>query len=418
MALADFLQALLRQPGGPQNALAQAASDQGSAGPNGSAAYQNALQAALQVQGAPQAAPQGVSPLQTGSVTPSPQSAPQAVSGPSSGSGLGGLLTGLENIFNPQAAARNQTASWLKRQGLDDGTATLVAGNKTLLNQYLASRMQGQDPMAGLKAEKLGLEVQNLKNPTTDDIKEYQFAKNNGGYQGSFQNWMLENKRAGATNISDIGNTKGETTYDQNLGKNLAEKTVSIMDAGMQAPNKIGTYQMMKSALANVYQGAGGDTVQNLRRVASSLGFDVKNVGDGDLVQSLSNQLALQMRNPSGGAGMPGAMSDSDREFLKATVPGLGRTPEGNAQLIDYMTRIEQRNMDVAKLAQTYMDQNGGRLDYKFFNQLADFSKANPLFPEKAQFETPSRMPKVGDAIDGYIFKGGNPADKNSWEKQ
>jgi hypothetical protein len=132
------------------------------------------------------------------------------------------------------------------------------------------------------------------------------------------------------------------------------------------------------------------------------------------------------MRNPAGGAGMPGAMSDSDREFLKATVPGLGRTPEGNVQIIDYMTRIEQRNMDVANLAQTYMAQNGGRLDYKFFNQLADWSKANPLFPERPMTPDQSKearggngmgAPSIGTVEDGYRFKGGDPGNPASWER-
>lgn len=498
MALADFLQALLRQPGGPQAALADAASAQGSAGPNGSAAYQNALQAAFRQQATPQnpymaGNPSGL--LSAGNIdlyhrpivhnpdgsistvrsmsfgedgkeilvpTVSPdgkiltdqqaidqyhktgqnlgifdnpkdatvyanslhnQQANLYVKPQASSGGIGDFLQGL---INPQARGRNQTVHWLQNQGMDAGTATLLAGDKTLLRNYLGSRIQGNSPEEALKLQKLQLEVGNLKNPTTNDIREYQFSKSQG-YRGSFQDWMLENKRAGATNISDIGNTKGETTYDQNLGKSLAEKTVSIMDAGMNAPNKIGTYQMLKDALANVYQGAGGDAFQNLRRIGSSLGFDIEHVGDGDLAQSISKQLALQMRNPAGGAGMPGAMSDADRAFLEATVPGLNRTPQGNAQLIDYMTRVEQRNMDVAKMAQAYMDQNGGRLDYKFFNRLADWSKANPLFPDRPMTSSQSKAerggngmgaPSVGTVEDGWVFQGGDPGDPKSWKKQ
>jgi hypothetical protein len=264
---------------------------------------------------------------------------------------------------------------------LNPGEATLLAGDKALLRSYLATRMQGQDPQKALELVKTQLEIGNLQNPTTDDIKEYQFAKKNGDYQGTFQQWMLENKRAGATNISDIGNTKGETTYDQTVGKNLGEKTVSIMDAGMQAANKIGTLNLLKESLANVYQGVGGDTYQTLRRIGQSLGFDVKNVGDGDLVQSISRQMALQLRDPSQGAGMPGAMSDADREYLMSMVPSLSKTPQGNAQLIDMMIQMQQRNQDVAQMARTYMGQNNGRLDYKFFGNLSEWTKAHPLFP-------------------------------------
>jgi hypothetical protein len=230
--------------------------------------------------------------------------------------------------------------------------------------------------------QKLGLEVDALRNPTTDDIREYQFAKKNGGYSGSFQNWMLENKRAGATNISDIGNTKGDTTYDQTVGKNLGEKTVSIMDSGMQAANKIGTLQLLKESLGNVYQGTGGTSYQSLRRLGQSMGFDVQNVGDGDLAQSISRQMALQLRDPSNGAGMPGNLSNSDREFLLSMVPNLSKTPEGNAQIIDMMIKLQQRNQAVAQMAREYMARNNGRLDYRFFGDLDNWTRANPLFPQ------------------------------------
>jgi hypothetical protein len=435
MALADFLKALLDggQPsqniaGAPMNggvpgtmapgasplqlALSNASSDQGTAGPVGTAAYQDTLQRMFAGAGQPQGggAPSGnpgevhnnnqpppnYSPTVNGRP---PLSAPASSGGanglasvptysggyshPDNGGGFGNFIGGfLQDLIDPQARGRNATIDWLQRQGMDAGTATLYAGDKALLRQYLANRVASSSPEEALKTQKLGLEVDALRNPTTNDIKEYQYAKSNGGYQGTFQNWMLENKRAGATSISDIGNTKGETTYDQTVGKNLGEKTVSIMDSGMQAANKIGSLQLLKEALGNVYQGTGGTSYQSLRRLGQSMGFDVQNVGDGDLAQSISRQMALQLRDPSNGAGMPGAMSDADREYLMSMVPSLSKTPEGNAQIIDYMIRLQQRNQNVAQMARTYMGQNGGRLDYKFFGNLADWTKANPLFPQ------------------------------------
>jgi hypothetical protein len=74
-------------------------------------------------------------------------------------------------------------------------------------------------------------------------------------------------------------------------------------------------------------------------------------------------------------------MSDADREYLMSMVPSLSKTPQGNAQLIDMMIKMQQRNQDVAQMARTYMAGNNGRLDYKFFGNLADWTKANPLFP-------------------------------------
>ena len=79
---------------------------------------------------------------------------------------------------------------------------------------------------------------------------------------------------------------------------------------------------------------------------------------------------------------MPGAMSDKDREFLVASVPGLDKTPDGNRKLIQYMMLVEQRNIDVAKFANQYAQEHGGRIDNDFFTALADWSEKNPLFPE------------------------------------
>lgn len=74
----------------------------------------------------------------------SPQPAPMAAPAPAQGGGIGGFLG---NIFNPGGAGRNQTVQWLQTQGMDEGMATLMAGNKNALQNYLLQRSQGQKPI-------------------------------------------------------------------------------------------------------------------------------------------------------------------------------------------------------------------------------------------------------------------------------
>jgi hypothetical protein len=201
---------------------------------------------------------------------------------------------------------------------------------------------------------------------------------------------MTEMKRAGASSTTVNNNMKGETKFDEEFGKNLATRAIDIMDAGQQAPSKIAQYQALGSALQNTYTGTGGDSILSARRAAQSLGFDVGEVGDAEFAKALGNQIALQLRSPSGGAGMPGALSDKDREFLVSMVPNLQKTPEGNARLVDMMTKVEERNMQVSQLARDYMSRNGGRLDYGFYDELAQWSNQNPLFPDA---EDPAQAP-------------------------
>lgn len=84
------------------------------------------------------------------------QAQPQAASG-------GGIGDAIANFLNPDRAAMNQTVGWLRQQGLDEGTAMVVAGNKPLLQRFLVEKMQGADPMAELDAEYKRAQIDNMR---------------------------------------------------------------------------------------------------------------------------------------------------------------------------------------------------------------------------------------------------------------
>lgn len=91
----------------------------------------------------------------------------------------------------------------------------LDEGSKSVLGMMLQDRinqrnaiqqqqMAAQDPMRRLALEKAQLEVDAMRNPQpkpTDDMREYDYAVSQG-YQGSFQDFMLDMKRAGAPSTS------------------------------------------------------------------------------------------------------------------------------------------------------------------------------------------------------------------------
>jgi hypothetical protein len=76
---------------------------------------------------------------------------------------------------------------------------------------------------------------------------------------------------------------------------------------------------------------------------------------------------------------MPGALSNSDREFLMSMTPGLTSDPAGRKLISESMVKLAKRDQDVAKLARDYRKRKGS-LDEGFYDELAKFSDANPLF--------------------------------------
>jgi hypothetical protein len=204
----------------------------------------------------------------------------------------------------------------------------------------------------------------------------------------AFAQWQQQRDEARRPQNNVNVNSRGEGSYDQTMGKALAEDHRSLITAGRAAPGKIAKYESLQSALDRTYTGAGGQTVLQLKRFVKSsgldraLGINVDDVGDAEFANALGNQLALELRNPAGGAGMPGAMSDKDREFLVASIANIDKTPEGNKKLLNLMISLERRNEEVARFANDYARQNGGRLDPAFFDELAQWSAQKPMFSE------------------------------------
>ena len=174
-----------------------------------------------------------------------------------------------------------------------------------------------------------------------------------------------------------------EKAESQGVGKGFAEAYNKIQEAGTAANGKINNLTRMNQLLEGVDTGKLTPVGTDIAGYAASLGLNIdKNLGNKQAAEALANEVALQLRNPSGGAGMPGAMSDKDREFLISMTPGLSKSPEGRKQITETGLALAKRDKDVARLAREYRKKNG-QLDEGFYDELEKFSNANPLFGEK-----------------------------------
>jgi len=176
-----------------------------------------------------------------------------------------------------------------------------------------------------------------------------------------------------------------QTKEAETVGKFFGEQFVDLQKGASSARAQNANLDQLDRLLDRVSTGTGTETGLAVQKLAQRLGINVDIVGDtgsAEAGQAVANEMALQLRNPAGGAGMPGAMSDKDREFLQSMVPGLGQTKEGRKLLVSARKKVNQRNIEVARMARDYR-QKHGQVDEGFGAVLDQHAQANPLFTDE-----------------------------------
>lgn len=185
-------------------------------------------------------------------------------------------------------------------------------------------------------------------------------------------------------------NQKQESASETAIGKGLGEQFNNIQQRGLAAGDEINTYDRLESLLDGVHSGKLKPTMIQIAAIADSLGLKIDDkLGPEQAAEALTNELALKLRDPSGGAGMPGALSNSDREYLKQMAPGLGKTAEGNALMMETGRKLAYRKMEIAELAEKYYEKHG-KLDIGLYKEIRDYANSHPLFPKKAAAAAPA----------------------------
>lgn len=186
----------------------------------------------------------------------------------------------------------------------------------------------------------------------------------------------------------------------------LAQTAADHARSGIANLDRLG--KLLEQVNTNKFQG----TTQQLKASAKALGVDLDAAGVGDNVgvaqaaQALSQQMALQLRDPAGGGGMPGSLSDADRQFLTTMVPAITNDPNANKLMIDWQKKVHQRTVEVGKIVNDYVRSPEFLKDPAgVYAKVREYADKNPLFdPEKdAPKPTTSTAAPPMSAIDAEI---------------
>jgi len=184
------------------------------------------------------------------------------------------------------------------------------------------------------------------------------------------------------------------------------ERSKAISGAVSASKRKASKTRLITSLLRDYTGGAGVQTLTKAKSFASGVfGLSFEGLGEAEAANAISNQLALELRSTSDGGGMPGAMSDKDREFLVGMMPGIAMTPGGR----EILTRAYEINAEKMKArykaAQAYKARVG-RIDANFeaspeAMEVAEKNWFEELYPKleeeatgKRNFYLPGMEPK------------------------
>lgn len=290
----------------------------------------------------------------------------------------------------------------------DEGTKR-IAG--LLLGQQMEAQQQANDPMRAIEMQIAQEKLNQMRNPQpqpTDTMRNLEWRAQQAGLQPGTPEYSSFMQTGGAVPQTQVNVGAGEKAWDQESAKLFAKRYDDLSAAAGNAQQMMGMYDLAEGAMnSGVRTGLGGDAELTLRQMGAALGLDTdpEKLAGGELIRAVQNRMALTMRSPDGGMGMPGALSDRDIKFLKDSQIGIDRSPEGNRKMLAAFRAMEQRKIDIAQLADQYVQENG-RLDSGFNKAVRDYAAANPLFPEEPDGKAGKPITEMSDEELEAIING------------
>ena len=185
--------------------------------------------------------------------------------------------------------------------------------------------------------------------------------------------------------VGDVEESIRSGSFATEEGKAIIANLKERDEAIQASRSKMPRLELMSRLIDSpaVYQGTGGNAVLQLKKAAQAFGIDVGDVSGAEAIRAIGNQFALQLRNPAGGEGMPGALSDSDRTFLVQSTPNLENTREGNRFIIRAMIDLERHKMRENAEAQRYLRK--GRTSAGLTEHMDQWAERNSAFSKETR---------------------------------
>lgn len=239
-----------------------------------------------------------------------------------------------------------------------------------------------------------------FKPETTDEIKEYNLYKKQGGPL-SFFDYKSGLKKAGAVNVT-TNIEKPELAFDTEAGKLQANRFNDLAADGQTAKQMVSDIKTLTDLGKNIGTGKTAEFTAAIGPYAESLGIKIDKLSDIQAYEAIVNRMAPNLRVKGSGA-----QSDLElKNFLKS-LPTLGNTPEGNEIASTVMTGLQENKIRAAEIGSKALNKEITRSEAE--KQLRDLP--DPMTPYRDYMKanrgasTATKPPAAPTVINGYTIK-------------
>lgn len=242
----------------------------------------------------------------------------------------GGALGGAMGGQDPQmkiASMRQQILQGVDQtnpQSMMQAAQALAQAGDNQGAQQLANAAREASLQLAKANQENAAAVRSMRETDPNAVREYQAAKKDG-YTGSFVDYQLMLKKAGATNVSL--SATADKSYGSQIGEGVAKSDLALRDSAMAAPNILTGIEQQRALLdsGKVYTGVGANAKLNVLAFGQALGAtgatDNEIIANTQQLQQQRSKSVLSQIKASG-LGTGQGFTDKDLAFLERASAG------------------------------------------------------------------------------------------------
>lgn len=340
---------------------------------------------------------------------------------------LVGLLTGIGSspidptiAMTPRQAALQRGAQY--GQGFRRSVGALTGADTRTTGEVLQKKLSGLNPESVQDQQQI-IELVSQVDPARAMALQTQFNVENRARQEADRAFSLQERQvtaaeaaAGGTGIGKLNpqtyTPESLQAFAENLEKtgnrdysllkeiDLVKKTFQVKmtedivnqigkrseQLASSAQRQSSLNQMSRLLDTGLKTGSLAELSKSFKGVLSDvLGVELEGLAEAEALTAIANKLALEVRNPASGMGLPGATSNRDLDFLNNAIPGLRKSVKGNRLMIALAKEQHKMRQALNREQARIIKEHGGYAPLDLESRLQDFYTSYSIDPSLAK---------------------------------